>query len=144
MQKLVCLKAPKQLDDKRVVDQPLHDFQFTKNLFVTTLLLKDEFFGHCFDGIKSASIFFASKIDFFCKTSPSNDSDLVKVLHRAGFLVGLYPFFVPWLFGEDCEQLNPVFEYLINFLVWQGQPHIHAFILALCPQRADDFLFKLQ
>jgi len=127
-----------------MVNQPLHDFQLAKNLLVTTLLLQDEFLWHCFNGVKSAGIFFARKVNFFSKTSPSNDFDLVKVFHRASFLVLLYPLFVLWLFGKNCEQLNPVFEYLVNFFVWQGQPQIHAFILVFCPYRADDFLFKLK
>lgn len=81
MEVVFALKRVLKLDDKRVFKQSLHDFKFWKYLFIATLLLKNEFFAHRFDGIELTIIFFASQIDFLSKSAFPNYFNLFKVLN---------------------------------------------------------------
>ena len=150
MQVLLWVKRSKQFDNEWMVSQSLHHFQFAEDLFIATLLFKDEFLTHCLDSIQRACVFLSRKVYLFSESALANHFDLLVVfqchliiLIILAFWIFLFICVTPLnLFWEHSNQFHIVYQNLWDTFIYKIEPQVHIFIFVFAWNCTDDLVFN--
>ena len=100
MQIVFALESVLKLDNERISSQLLHNFQLSKNLFVSPLLLHYKLLAHRLDRDQATRIFFPSKVNFFGKATFPYNFQFFEIIQRNLFSIHARS----QVFREDCHQ----------------------------------------